>query len=79
MAQVINLTKYRYWHVVLKKYNNVILVFRCLIAEKAFEKILGRGSRDNGKNTNTDLFYKGTAMLVGDVFMQNYISQVQRN
>lgn len=40
----------------VETYNNVIFVVKFLVAEKAFDKTLGYGLEDNGKNTNIDLF-----------------------
>ena len=46
---------------------------KLLIAEKAFKKTLGHGSKNNMENTNIDLFWKETAVLAGGIFLQNYI------
>lgn len=48
--------KYGNWHVVIEKYNNVTFVIKPLVVKKVFEKILGCDSKDNGQNTNIDLF-----------------------
>lgn len=49
-------TKHRNWHVLVETYNNVTFMVKLLIAEKAFKKTLGHGSKNNMENTNIDLF-----------------------
>lgn len=50
-----------------------------LIAEKTFKEILNYDSRNNGKSTNTDLFWKRMVILVRNIFLQNYIYWVWEN
>ncbi len=66
-------TKHRNRHAVVETYNDVTFVVKLLVAEKAFEETLGRGSKDNAESTNIDLFRKETAALVGSILLQNYI------
>lgn len=61
MAQMTKATRHGNRHLVLETYNDFTFVMKLLVAEKTFEETLGRGSGDNGKSTNTDLFRKGTA------------------
>ncbi len=67
MVWVTGATKHGNRHVVVEIYNNVIFVVQLLLAEKAFEETLVRGSGDNAESTNMDLFQKGMAALVGDI------------
>ncbi len=56
MARVTSATKNENRHVVIETYNNVTFMVKLLVAEKAFEEILGRSSGDNVESTNIDLF-----------------------
>ncbi len=73
MARVTGATKHGNRHAVVETYDNVTFVVKLLVAEKAFEKKLGCGSGDNAESTNTNLFQKRTAALVGGILLQNYI------
>lgn len=73
MVQMTRITKHRNQHIVIKTYNNVIFILKLLIAKQGLKEILGYDLKDNGKNTNTDLFKKKTVMLVGGILLQNYI------
>ncbi len=48
-------------------------MIKFLVAEKTLEKMLGCGLRDNNKTSNTNLFQKVMAVLVGGISLQNYI------
>lgn len=72
---MIRVTRHENWHSIIEIYNNVNFFVKFLIAEKTFEKILGRDSGNNGESTNIDLFQKGIAVLVGGIPLQNYICQ----
>lgn len=56
MLQVIEATRYRNWHIVIKTYNDITYVIKFLVAEKIFKKTLGYGYKNNSKTINIDLF-----------------------
>lgn len=62
----------------VKIYNNIIFIIKLLIAEKIFKKILSYSLKNNNKSINIDLFWKKTAVLVKNIFLQNYIYQTQK-
>lgn len=73
MARMIRVTRHKNWHSVVETYKNVTFIMKLLVVEKILEEILDYGSGDNGKSINIDLFQKGTAALVGSIFLQKYI------
>lgn len=69
MAWVIGITRHENQHIVVEIQNDIIFMVKLLIVKKTSKKILGCGLGDNGKSFNTDLFQKGTTILVGDIFL----------
>lgn len=59
---------YDYVIIMVEIYNEITFIVKLLVAEKAFEKILGHGLGVNVKNTNENLFWKRTIVLVGNIF-----------
>lgn len=71
--------RHKNWHSVAETYNDVTFIVKLLVAKNSFKKILGHSSGDNGKSTNTNLFWKKTAALAKSILLQNYISWAQEN
>lgn len=63
----------------IETYNDITFIIKLLVTKKIFEEILGRDSRDNGKNSNTNIFQKGITTLEGGISLQNYIHQTRGN
>ena len=78
MARVTSTIKHRNWYAIVERYNDIIFVVKLLVAEKVFEKTLGCDLGDNAESTNTDLFHKGTAVLVGAFFAKLYLSSTRK-
>lgn len=68
--------KYRNWYAIVEIYNAITFIVKFLIAKKTFEEILNHSSKSNIENTNTDIFWKGMAVLTRGILLQNYIFQV---
>lgn len=70
---MINITKYKNCHVLVKIYNNVTFMVKLLVNKKAFEEILGYSSGNNAKNTNMNLFQKNSSTNSRHSFARLYL------